>query len=205
MGYYIFDRARRHPSAPPEDCVPLDDGQLETMLGHGTAPQRRAALRQLIARQAEGSLVRCLASADPDLARLAADGLWECWQNEKGGLARAEMNAGTMAMNEGDLSAAAAIFEGLMTEFPDWAEAFNKQATLLYLQGAPEQSIALCRCTVELKPDHFGAWNGMALCAIQIEDWPLALEAVRQSLRLQPNSAYNQQLLSLVESRLPPV
>ena len=45
----------------------------------------------------------------------------------------------------------------------------------------------------------------MALCAIQIEDWPLALEAVRQSLRLQPRSGYNLQLLKLVESRLPAV
>ena len=204
MGYYIFDRACQHPPELPEDLTPLDDGQLAALLEHGTAPQRRGALRQLIARQAEGSLVRCLASADPETVRLAADGLWECWQNEKGGLARAEMNAGVAAMNEGDLDAAAAVFENLMTEFPDWAEAFNKQATLLYLQGAPEQSIALCRRTVDLKPDHFGAWNGLALCAIQIEDWPLALEAVRQSLRLQPKSGYNQQLLRLVESRLPP-
>ena len=107
-------------------------------------------------------------------------------------------------MHDGDLNRAAAIFHGLMTEYPDWAEAANKQATLLYLQGSPEQSIAFCRRTVDLKPDHFGAWNGMALCAIQIEDWLLALEAVRQSLRLQPRSGYNHQLLKLVESRLPP-
>ena len=204
MGYYISDRARPHPPALPADPALLDNGQLESLLQHGTAVQRRAALRLLVSRQAEGALVRCLASVDLDTTQLAIDGLWECWQNEKGALARAQMNAGSAAMKEGDLDAAAAIFEGLMIEFPDWAEAFNKQATLLYLQGAPEQSIALCRRTVELKPDHFGAWNGMTLCAIQIEDWPLALDAVRQSLRLQPQSGYNQQLLRLVESRLPP-
>ena len=204
MGYYIFDRVRC--GTPPLTGVPalLDDAQLVSLLEHGNAPERRAALQQLVERQAEALLVRCLASDDPDTAQLAIDGLWECWQSEKGLLARLEMNAGIAAMNEGNLSGATAIFHRLMAEFPDWAEAANKQATVFYLQGAPEQSIAFCRRTVELKPDHFGAWNGMALCAIQIEDWPLALEAVRQSLRLQPKSAYNRQLLLLVESRLPP-
>ena len=48
------------------------------------------------------------------------------------------------------------------------------------MQDRPEESIVLCRRVVALKPDHFGAWNGMALCAIQIEDWPLALEAVQR-------------------------
>ena len=56
-----------------------------------------------------------------------------------------------------------------------------------------------------MKPDHFGAWNGMALCAIQVEDWSLALQAVQESLRLQPRSQMNQQLLRLVETRLPVV
>ena len=203
MGYYIFDRVPRGPSAPPEDPALLDDSQLVSLLEHGTAPQRLAALRLLIARRSEDALVRCLAADDPAVAQLAIDGLWECWQNEKGVLARAEMKAGIAAMNDGDLSAATAIFHGLMAQFPDWAEAANKQATVFYLQGSPEQSIVYCRRTVDLKPDHFGAWNGMALCAIQIEDWPLALEAVRQSLRLQPRSEYNRQLLKLVESRLP--
>ncbi len=43
----------------------------------------------------------------------------------------------------------------------------------------------------------------MAICAIQVEDWPLALQAVRESLRLQPHSSMNRQLLRLVESRIP--
>ena len=53
-----------------------------------------------------------------------------------------------------------------------------------------------------MKPDHFGTWNGLAICAIQTEDWPLALRAVEESLRLQPNSPSNGQLLQLVKSRL---
>ena len=97
--------------------------------------------------------------------------------------------------------AAFTAFATLMDHYPAWAEAINKLATVLYLQGKPEASIELCRQVVALKPDHFGAWNGLALCAVQIEDWTLALRAVRESLRLQPHSPTNRQLLHLIKSR----
>ena len=125
--------------------------------------------------------------------------------NEAGGDARRRLEEGMGAMNAGELEAASATFTRLMVEYPGWAEAMNKEATVLYLQGNLSDSIELCHRVVELKPDHFGAWNGMAICAVQIEDWPLALHAVQESLRLQPHSQTNRQLLHLVESRLPQV
>lgn len=152
--------------------------------------------------RSEGDLVRELGSACPQTARAAAAGLWEFWLNEAGPRPRAEMDRGLEAMAEGDLAAAGAVFTRLIEEHAGWAEAINKLATVLYLQGRPEESIERCCEVVKLKPDHFGAWNGMALCALQTGDWILARESVLQSLRLQPRSAPNQQLLRLVESRL---
>lgn len=146
----------------------------------------------------EAELLRDLASGCP----VAASRLRGLWLDEAGPIGRREMERGVTAMAEGDLEKASAIFRELMDEHPGWAEAINKQATVLYLQGAPEESIELCSEVVKLKPDHFGAWNGLALCAVQIEDWLLAREAVLQSLRLQPGSGHNQQLLALVDSRL---
>ena len=105
-------------------------------------------------------------------------------------------------MNEGDLPLAFRTFSAVMQSYPGWAEPINKLATVLYLQNKPEASIALCRDVVALKPDHFGAWNGLALCAVQIEDWPLARRAVSESLRLQPHSTSNRQLMGLIDSRL---
>ena len=154
------------------------------------------------ANRAEPDLIRQLASDCPETMRAAASGLWELWLNEAGPKARAEMDRGIGAMNDGDLEDASRIFSGLMIAHPGWAEAINKQATVLSLQGLPEESIALCCEAVKLKPDHFGAWNGMALCAVQTGDWLLSREAVLQSVRLQPASGYNQQLLTLVDSRL---
>lgn len=152
--------------------------------------------------QNEAGLVRDLASSCPATVRAAAAGLWEFWLDEAGVAGRRKIEFGITAMAEGDLEKASRIFRDLMEEHPGWAEAINKEATVLYLRGLPEESIELCGQVVKLKPDHFGAWNGLALCAVQTEDWLLAREAVLQSLRLQPGSKYNQQLLLLVDSRL---
>ena len=200
MGYFLREHGRIRPSPVADGTKDMEE--LRTRLEHGTTQQRLNALRQLIGLRAESVLVHCLASHDPAAVQLAITGLWECWLDEAGPDARRAMEAGVESMNAGDLSAAFEAFKALSDEHPNWAEATNKIATVLYLQGRPEESIVYCHRVVALKPDHFGAWSGMAICALQTEDWPLALQAVEESLRLQPNSPSNRQLLQLVQSRL---
>ncbi len=201
MGYFILEHYRALKSASqPASVVNLDDAK--NLLETGDLQERKYALMQLVTVGAEKTLAECLTSTDPTVTQLAVTGLWECWLNEEGNEAREIMEAGVLAMNDGSLEEASSIFTKLMKRHPHWAEAINKQATVLYMQGLPRESIALCKQVVALKPDHFGAWNGLAMCAIQVEDWTLALEAVRESLRLQPNSPSNLHLLKLVQSRL---
>lgn len=201
MGYYINHRSVGLAPAQGKDSAP-DLARCRAALENGSVRERREALRQLIAARAEGILTQCLASADPAIVQLAVAGLWECWLDEAGTAARREMETGVDAMNEGDLESASKVFSHLMDLYPEWAEAINKLATVLYLQGEPQASIGLCRQVIALKPDHFGAWNGLVICAVQTEDWALAHRAVCESLRIQPHSPTNRQLLHLVESRL---
>lgn len=203
MGYYILQRPTSGPPVREPDVSPATWTHWSAALETGLAHERQAALRRLVEARAESALVQCLASANPTVVQLAAAGLWECWLSEAGIEARQEMALGIDCINEGSLEKAAGAFRQLRERYPLWPEAANKLATVLYLQGKPEASIELCREVVALKPDHFGAWNGLALCAVQIEDWPLAHRAARESLRLQPHSPSNRQLLHLIESRLP--
>ena len=164
---------------------------------------RQTALQRLVEARAERELTTCLATEDALTVQLAAGGLWEIWMNEAGPAARKRLDAGNEAMGGGDFDAAATIFEKLTRDFPEWAEALNKLATVRYLQGRPTESLRLCEEVLRRKPDHFGAWNGLTMCAVQVEDWVLALKGARESKRIQPGSAYNQQLLRLIESRVP--
>ncbi len=203
MGYYILQRPTSGTQEPEIGLAPASRAHWRAELENGLAHERRAALRRLVEARAESILAHCLASANPTVVQLAASGLWECWLSEAGDEARHEMMIGIDLMSEGSLEQAAKAFRRLRECYPQWPEAANKLATVLYLQSKPEASIEIGREVVALKPDHFGAWNGLALCAVQIEDWPLAHQAARESLRLQPYSPSNRQLLHLIESRLP--
>jgi len=188
------------PAAPGDGDA--DIPRLKHLLETGTPKQQQAALDQLVSRGAESALVECLALQNAVAVRLATGGLWECWLNEQGAAARRQIEKGTQCMNEGNLEGAMDIFARLVKKYPRWAEAHNKQATALYLLGNARLSYKVCQVVVELKPHHFGAWNGMALCAAQLEKWPAALDAARQALRLQPTAQANLDLIQLAEAKL---
>ncbi len=189
---------------PPKrgDLSAADVEKLTRWLQHGRPEEKQQALFKLIRAAAESALASCLGAKDAITAQFATEGLWECWLNEKGPIARRRIEEGIKRLEAGDLSEAEAIFQSLMVEFPDWAEAANKLATLLYLRGRARESFTLCQQVVEKKPHHFGAWNGMALCAVQLEDWKAALTAATQAQRLQPRTAANREIINLAKAKL---
>jgi Flp pilus assembly protein TadD len=187
---------------------PSDDGddasfrRLRHLLEHGSPEDQKAALVQLVARRAETVLLDCLQSENITTVELGTFGLWECWLNEAGPDARREMDQGIAQMEAGALVEALAVFARLVEKHPDWAEAHNKQATVLYLLGNARLGLRVCRTVVKLKPIHFGAWNGMALCAAQLERWPEALAAAKKGLALQPGAQANRDLIQIAEAKL---
>jgi tetratricopeptide (TPR) repeat protein len=94
------------------------------------------------------------------------------------------------------------VFADLGRQFPGWAEAINKQATVLYMRDLADDSYDLCELVLEMKPHHFGAWHGLALCAVRLRDWETALAAGKEALRLQPHSGANREIIRLARKKL---
>jgi Flp pilus assembly protein TadD len=193
----------------PHDASPAGDDGREAQIRRwqqqlltGEPSQRASAAMELAKLGAEEALVECLKSGDDLSSRLATQGLWEWWLNERGAAARVEIDRGIKKMEAGNLESALETFGKLVKKYPDWAEAHNKQATVLYMLGNPRLSYKVCEVVVELKPCHFGAWNGLALCAARLERWRDALRAARQALALQPGAQSNLDLIQLAESKL---
>ena len=172
------------------------------LLKQGDPAEQLRALARLIATDAQEELTDCLRCTDPAVVQLATAGLWECWLNERGESARQMMEEGIELMGAGHFASSAKIFLTLVQRYPDWAEALNKQATLLYLRGEAAASLELCKKVVTLKPNHFGAWNGMALCAVELEDWQGALAAAGNALRIQPGAESNLEIVRLARRKL---
>ena len=187
---------------PPEDGGEDELRRLRQALETGAPMDREIAVRRLVELRAENVLVECLRSSSGLAVQLATAGLWECWLNEEGPAARRRIDEGIRRMDSGDLDGALEVFVKLIREFPRWAEAHNKRATALYLLGSARLSYKACQIVVELKPNHFGAWNGLALCAAQLEKWRAALDAAQRALALQPGGQANLDLIALARQKL---
>ena len=70
---------------------------------------------------------------------------------------------------------------------PDYAEAWNKRATLYYLQRRDAESVASIRRALELEPRHFGAICGFGQILIDQGDRTGAAFAFDAALRLNPH------------------
>jgi tetratricopeptide (TPR) repeat protein len=121
--------------------------------------------------------------------------------NEQGPAARRELERGIQKMNAGDLPSALAIFQRLAEQTPNAGprRKTNRPPSFTSL-GNARLSYKVAEMVVELKPHHFGAWNGMALCAAQMERWRAALRAARQAWNLQPSALANLDLSRLAEA-----
>jgi Tfp pilus assembly protein PilF len=75
----------------------------------------------------------------------------------------------------------------LLRSRPDFPEAWNKRATLYYMQERDEECLADLHRTLELEPRHFGALCGFGEICLGRGDAQGALLAFRTALRLNPH------------------
>jgi len=83
----------------------------------------------------------------------------------------------TRALTALDFPAAEDILARLVATHPDFAEAWNKRATLYYMQSRDEESVASIHRTLELEPRHYGAICGFAQICLSLGDTDSALFA----------------------------
>ena len=115
--------------------------------------------------------------------------IWEIWGETGDPDSSALFARGIRAMSEGDGPTALAAFDLLVTREPEFAEAWNKRATLLYLEGDDAGSIADIRRTLALEPRHFGALSGLALIYSRTQHPADALHSLEAALAIHPNLA----------------
>jgi tetratricopeptide (TPR) repeat protein len=79
-----------------------------------------------------------------------------------------------------------------MTEnYPEFSEAENKLATVLYMLGKYPEAITSCKKVTFVNPNHFGAWNGMGLCQFQLGHFDEAIISFQKALEIQPYAEGN--------------
>ena len=113
-----------------------------------------------------GQYLEDLKSEDPAVRAKATRGLWILWHAQAGAEMEQELNEATRLMDRQQHEQALAMFQVLVEKCPEFSEAHNKLATLLFIMGQFEESVKECEEVLRRIPHHFGALNGMGLCLI---------------------------------------
>ena len=124
-------------------------------------------------------------------AQIIENEIWEIWSihpsDDRRGFRLTELLIqGTRLMNMRELSKAYEVFTKVITVESDWAEAWNKRATVLYLMKQYESSLADIEITLVLEPRHFGALSGQALNYIKLNLYEKAVESYKAAQKIYP-------------------
>ena len=112
--------------------------------------------------------------------------IWTIWSQSENDDVNLLMGIGVNAMAREDYATALELFDKMVEVAPDFAEGWNKRATVLYLVGEFERSHADVETVLKLEPRHFGALSGLGLIYIAEGDAQKALDAFRRALAVNP-------------------
>ena len=110
--------------------------------------------------------------------------IWHIWMEHYDPEVESAMFQGVEAMKLQQFEQAFGHFSLLIKLAPDYAEGWNKRATVLYLMGRLKESEADVMRTLELEPRHFGALSGQGLIRIALQDWTGEFTFWNQHFRL---------------------
>ena len=96
------------------------------------------------------------------------------------------LNQGSLLINMGELNKAYDLFTKIIATEPDWSEAWNKRATVLYLMNRYQSSLDDIKITLVLEPRHFGALSGQALNYIELNLYEKAIESYKAAQKIYP-------------------
>jgi tetratricopeptide (TPR) repeat protein len=91
------------------------------------------------------------------------------------------------AVEAEDYDAALVFLNDLTRLAPDFAEGWNKRATVYFLRDEYGSSLGDIARVLELEPRHFGAYSGLGIILDRLGDKKGALEAYRRAVAIHPH------------------
>ena len=179
------------------DLVPSEIAVAQALLAVPDA--NRAAQRQ----DKLDALFAALKTATNDEeAREFVAEIWRVWNASGRPEVDALMTQASTAMGARDFALARRLLDEVVKLAPDFAEGWNRRATLRYLIGDHPGSIADIDKVLALEPRHFGAIAGRGLIHLATEQWKDALAAFRKALVLNPFLNERHQIIPRLETLL---
>jgi tetratricopeptide (TPR) repeat protein len=113
----------------------------------------------------DAMLERLAAATDYSASQRAVNAVWSYWQTAPDAQAQEWLDEGLSRIRQADTENAQAILGELVDYCPEYAEGHNQLAFAQFLAEDYEASEISLKRTLELEPQHFGAFSGLGLIA----------------------------------------
>lgn len=181
----VFAQSEAEPEAlPPIAQQPEIEPQQET--DDSIPPLPRDASEQARAAHLDQLFGRLAMADNPNWERVQRQ-IWAAWNHSGSPSMDFLMQRADQAMAKKDYSAAKAFLNDLVRLSPEFAEGWNKRATLYFILEDYGRSLDDIARTLKLEPRHFGALSGLGIILDRVGDQAGALEAYRRAVEVHPN------------------
>ena len=175
-------------AAPAQDSRPAEAAPAQS------AAQRQARLDALFA-------ALKAARADLEANEYVAE-IWRTWSEAGRPDVDALMARAGSGMQNQDFGLASLLLDEVVELAPGFAEGWNRRATLRYMMGDHDGSLADIEKVLALEPRHFGALSGRAMIHAAAERWKEALTAYRAALAANPFLPDRERMLAELQRRV---
>jgi tetratricopeptide (TPR) repeat protein len=137
------------------------------------------------------------AAPDEASARHVEARIWSVWLQTPSDTVALLMTRSKAAMDARQTEVALKLLDAVIKLRPDYVEAWNRRATLYYLQNDYGRSLADIQQVLLREPRHFGALAGLGMIMQDLGEEKRALDAFRKALDVDP---YLEKVPELVKS-----
>jgi tetratricopeptide (TPR) repeat protein len=148
------------------------------------------------------ALARALRDPDPLVRGFVESAMWSVWSRSGDAEVDRLFGLGVAQMAARQLEAAAETFGRVIERRPDFAEGWNKRATVYYLLGDYRRSLADCDEVMARNPYHWGALSGYGMIYMQLDQPARAIEYLERALAVNPNLDQVAQTIEVLKALL---
>lgn len=157
------------------------------------------------AEQLDKLFARLIKSGDSGEAQKIEQSIWSLWMTSDSPTADALLAQAMKASAADETGAALAILDNVIEVHPNYAEAWNKRATVYFLIGRFNDSLSDIDKVLELEPRHFGALSGRGMIKRQQGDIAAARAAFEEALGFNPHMEGVKRALEEIEAEERPI
>ena len=123
-----------------------------------------------------------------EIAKKIEKKIWNLWTTHPDEKSLTDLLAkGSDYMSQNQLTSAHNVFSKVIELDPNWAEGWNKRATVLYMMGEFEKSQNDIDEVLKLEKRHFGALAGQGLVNIKLENYEKAIMSYEEAIKIYPS------------------